>query len=136
MTTIPPAVEKFVSALYAASDVGPSGHQAYVDLYLPNATLIMGRTIYDGQEGVRKFRETGWEKVATRKHVCLGIFPSPSSPSIEVMTYGTVDYGLKDGSIKEGVEWAARLVLEYVQGQPKISFYQVYVVSRISIIEK
>ncbi len=130
MSTIIPAVEHFVSTLYATSDVGQSGHQAYVDLYLPDATLIMGLAMYSGHDGVQTFREAGWEKVLWRRHVCRGIFPSPSSPSTEIMTYGTVDYGFKDGTVKEGVEWAARLVLAYVEGQPKLAFYQVYIVSK------
>lgn len=130
MTTVNPAVAKFVAALYAASDIGPAGHQAYVDLYLPDATLIMGPAIYTGHEGVQTFRKAGWEKVSSRRHVCKGIFPSLTRPSTELMTYGTVDYGFKDGSVKEGIEWAARLVLAYVQGQPRIAFYQVYMVSK------
>jgi hypothetical protein len=128
-TSLSPAVSSFVDTLYAASDVGPSAHQAYVDLYLPDATLIMGPTTYSGHDGIRRVREGGWEKVASRRHVCKGIFPSPDRPERECMTYGTVDYGFKDGTSKEGVEFAARLVLEYVEGLPKIKFYQVYIVS-------
>lgn len=129
MSTIDPAAAHMVTTLYAASDVGPSGHQAYVDLYLPDATLIMGPTIYNGHKGVQAFREAGWEKVSRRRHVCKGMFPSPSNPSTEIMTYGTLDYGFKDGSVKEGIEWAGRLLLARVDGQPKIAFYQVYIVS-------
>lgn len=126
--SVTPQVASFVKYLYARSDVGPEGHDAYVDLYLPDATLVMDKTQFDGQAGVRKFREAGWEKVATRHHVCKGIFPSPTNPD-EVMTYGTVDYGFKDGSKKDGIEFAARLVMDQSKGEPKIKFYQVYIVS-------
>jgi hypothetical protein len=121
------AVSSFVTDLYRRSDVGPEGHEAYIDLYLPDATLVMGPATYEGHDGVRKFREGGWEKVATRKHICEGIFAGKNAD--EVMTYGTVDYGFKDGSRKDGIEWAARLVMDQSSGQPKIKFYQVYIVS-------
>jgi len=126
--SVSPAVSNFVTDLYRRSDVGPEGHDAYVDLYLPNATLIMGPATYEGHDGVMKFRVGGWEKVATRKHVCQGIFVSPTNPD-EVMTYGTVDYGFKDGTHKSGIEFAARLLLDQSGAEPKIKFYQVYIVS-------
>lgn len=126
--SVSPAVSTFVTELYRASDHGPSGHEAYVALYAPDATLVMGPTTYEGQAGIRKFRETAWEKVATRKHTCKGIFPSPSNPD-ELMVYGVLDYGFKDGSKKEGIEWAGRLVLDQSGASPKIKFYQVYMVS-------
>jgi hypothetical protein len=126
--SVTPQVASFVKDLYARSDVGPEGHDAYVDLYLPDATLVMDKVQFDGQAGVRKFREAGWEKVATRHHVCKGIFPSPSNPD-EVMTYGTVDYGFKDGSKKDGIEFATRLVMDQSGKEIKIKFYQVYIVS-------
>lgn len=121
------AVSNFVSELYRASDVGPEGHDAYVDLYLPNATLVMGPATYEGHEGIKQFRVGGWEKVASRKHICKGIFQGENPD--EVMTYGTVDYGFKDGSKKEGIEWAARLLVDQSSGSPKIKFYQVFIVS-------
>ena len=127
---VDPAVAHAVDALYSASDVGPSEHEVYVNLYAPDATLIMGPTTYSGHEGVRAFRQTAWEKVSRRKHVCKGIFPSPSSPTTEIMVYGTVDYAFKDGSVKEGVEWAGRLLFTPVDGALKIAFYQVYLVRR------
>lgn len=126
--SVSPQVASFVKDLYARSDVGPEGHDAYVDLYLPDAVLVMDKTQFDGHAGVRKFREAGWDKVATRHHVCSGIFPSPDNKD-ELMTYGTVDYGFKDGTQKKGIEFAARLVMDQSGAQPKIKFYQVYIVS-------
>jgi hypothetical protein len=124
------AVNQFAKDFYAASDVGPSGHQAYVDFFTPKATLIMGPTTFEGHEGVMKFREAGWEKVATRKHTYKGIYPNPEKPEQDVMVYGTVDYGMKDGTKKEGIEWAARMDLtKDAQGNLKLQFYQVYLVS-------
>lgn len=126
--SVSPQVASFVKDLYARSDVGPEGHDAYVDLYLPDAVLIMGTSQFDGHAGVRKFREAGWEKVATRHHVCEGIFPNPDNKD-EVMTYGTVDYGFKDGTQKKGIEFATRLIMDQSKGEPKIKFYQVFIVS-------
>lgn len=41
--------------------------------------------------------------------------------------YGVVDYGMKDGTSKNGIEWSAHLVTDG-QDEPKIKFYQVYIV--------
>jgi hypothetical protein len=54
------------------------------------------------------------------------------------MLYGTVKYGLKEGGEKE-VDWAARakLVKEGEEGEERIkmSFYQVYLVSGLRVVE-
>lgn len=123
-------VQTFVDDLYKRSDVGPEGHDDYVDLYLPDAVLVMGPTTYNGHDGIKQFRVAGWEKVAKRKHVCKGIFPSATNPEEEVMTWGTLDYGFKDGSSKENIQFATRLQMaKDSKGQLKIKFYQVYIVS-------
>ena len=131
MSQVSPALQKFVDGFYAASDVGPSGHQAYVDYYAPDTDLVMGPNQFKGREGVMKFREAGWEKVATRKHVCKQVFPNPEKPEQEFMLYGTVSYGNKDGTSLDGVEWAARMVLDkpVSANDAKIQQYRVYIVS-------
>lgn len=78
------------------------------------------------------FRKAGWEKVETRKHVYKGVFPSAEKPEEEIMLYGTVDYGMKDGSVKNGVEWAALMNLTKVEGEYKLKKYQVWIVSVMS----
>lgn len=68
-----------------------------------------------------------WEKVASRKHKAVKIFPfGPNSD--ECMLYGTVQYGLKAGG-ESGVDWAARAHLVKDGGKVKMDFYQVYLVS-------
>lgn len=129
--SVPAPIIEFVNALYSASDVGPKAdalaHQNYVDLFNKDATLIMGPTTFLGHPGVLQFRENGWKGVLTRRHVCKGIFINPSNAN-EVMTYGTVDYGMEDGSKVEGIEWAGRLELDQTGSKPKIEFYQVFIV--------
>lgn len=126
---VSPQVQAFVDELYTRSDVGPAGHDAYVDLYLPDATLVMGPTTFKGHEGIKQFRVAGWEKVAKRVHVCKGVFPSATDPEGEVMTWGVLDYGFKDGTSKENIQFATRLQLgKDAQGALKIKFYQVYIV--------
>lgn len=72
-------------------------------------------------------RKAMWEKVASRKHEAIKIFPfGPNSD--EVMLYGTVQYGLKAGG-ESGLEWAARAHLVKEDGRVKMDFYQVYLVS-------
>lgn len=128
-------VQHFITNFYRASDVGPPGHEAYVSHFTPDTTLIMGPTEYPGQDGVRKFRETGWEKVETRRHVCKGIFVDGKHSPLgigevpQVMCYGTVDYGFKDGTSKDGVEWAARMhLVKDEKDELRLKFYQVYIV--------
>ena len=69
-----------------------------------------------------------WEKVSSRSHNPIKIFPF-GSYSDEVMLYGTVKYGLKSGGESE-VDWAARAHLVKVDGKVKMDYYQVYLVSR------
>lgn len=68
-----------------------------------------------------------WEKVSSRCHKPLKIFPFGPNGD-EVMLYGTVDYGLKDGK-NASVDWAARAHLVQEEGTVKMDFYQVYLVS-------
>ena len=68
-----------------------------------------------------------WEKVASRKHKAIKIFPfGPNSD--ECMLYGTVQYGLKAGG-ESGLDWAARAHLVRDNGAVKMDLYQVYLVS-------
>jgi len=69
-----------------------------------------------------------WEKVAARSHKPAQIYAFAKS-SDDVMLYGTVDYELKDGKKAEGIEWAARAHFSPLGGQPKMDYYQVYLVS-------
>jgi hypothetical protein len=70
-----------------------------------------------------------WEKIASRSHKPLKIFPFGES-SNEVMIYGTVEYEFKDGR-KSGLEWAARGRLGFDGEGGKVVWteYQVYMVS-------
>lgn len=68
-----------------------------------------------------------WEKVSSRKHKPQRIFPYGSNAD-EVMLYGTVDYGLKDGKTAS-VEWAGHAHLVKEGDAVKMDVYQVYLVS-------
>jgi len=72
-----------------------------------------------------------WEKVASRHHKPLKVFPYGSKAD-EVMLFGTVDYGLKDGR-KASVEWAARAHLIKKNDTVKMDFYQVYLVCHVVV---
>lgn len=67
-----------------------------------------------------------WEHVASRKHKPLKIFPFGQN-SNELMLYGTVGYGLKNGKNAE-IDWAARAHLVEIGGSMEMDFYQVYLV--------
>lgn len=75
-------------------------------------------------------RKGMWAKVSSRKHKPLKIFPfGPNSD--EVMLYGTVEYGMKDGS-SAAKDWGARAHLVKEGSDVKMDFYQVYLVSGFS----
>jgi len=68
-----------------------------------------------------------WEKVAKRSHKPSKIY-SFGADSDEAMLYGTVGYELKDGK-SITVDWSARAHFAHEDGQLKMDFYQVYLVS-------
>lgn len=72
-------------------------------------------------------RKGMWEKVAKRSHKPVKIY-SFGPESQECMLYGTVDYELKDGK-SVNVEWSARSHFAKEDGELKMDFYQVYLVS-------
>ena len=69
-----------------------------------------------------------WEKVAKRSHKPSKIY-SFGKNNHDVMLHGTVDYELKDGKRAEDIEWAARARFAPEDGNLKMEFYQVYLVS-------
>lgn len=92
------------------------------------------RVVYtDSVADIIALRHAMWEKVATRKHKPVKVFPfGPNSH--EVMLYGTVDYGKKDGG-SSTIDWAARAHLVKQDGDLKMDFYQVYLVSLATMLE-
>ena len=68
-----------------------------------------------------------WEKVSSRAHAPLKIFPFGPDAN-EVMLYGTVKYGLKAGG-ESSKDWAARAhLVKDGEGTVMMDFYQVYLV--------
>lgn len=67
-----------------------------------------------------------WEHVASRSHKPEKIFPFGPNAD-EVMIYGTVSYGLKNGKSNE-ITWAARAHLFKDGADWKMDLYQVYLV--------
>ncbi len=67
--------------------------------------------------------------IQQRKHTLEKIFPFGSGEDArEVMLYGSVEYGLKNGK-ELTVQWAARAVLAEYEGGLRFERYQVYLVS-------
>jgi len=76
---------------------------------------------------ILSLRKAMWEKVSSRAHAPLKIFPFGPNAN-EVMLYGTVKYGLKVGG-ESSKDWAARAhLVKEDDGNVKMSFYQVYLV--------
>ncbi|KAH8707604.1 hypothetical protein GQ44DRAFT_830925 [Phaeosphaeriaceae sp. PMI808] len=118
-----PAYKSFFEDFYATSDT-PDAHLLYTKYFTDDATLIMASKKVKGTDEILALRTSMWEKVLSRKHDVLKIFPF-GSWSDEVMLYGTVKYGLKSGG-ENGVDWAARAHLVKEDGKVKMDFYQVY----------
>ncbi|UPX12900.1 uncharacterized protein EKO05_0003433 [Ascochyta rabiei] len=117
------AYKRFFEEFYATSDT-PDAHEKYVENFTQNATLVMASKKAQGSDEILALRKGMWEKVASRKHKAIKIFPfGPNSN--EAMLYGTVQYGLKAGG-ESGLEWAARAHLVRDAGKVKMDFYQVY----------
>ncbi|KAL5115397.1 hypothetical protein ACEQ8H_006697 [Pleosporales sp. CAS-2024a] len=118
-----PKVQTFFQDFYAASDA-PHAHEQYAQYFTHDATLILASKKVQGRNEIIALRKSMWEKVSSRLHKPIKVFPFGSN-SNEVMLYGTVKYGLKDGGDKE-VDWAARANLVNEEGKARMSFYQVY----------
>ncbi|KAH3909308.1 hypothetical protein HBH56_162830 [Parastagonospora nodorum] len=118
-----PNFKTFFQDFYATSDT-PDAHEHYAKYFTDDATLIMASKKVEGHDEILALRKSMWEKVSSRSHNPIKIFPF-GSYSDEVMLYGTVKYGLKDGGEKE-VDWAARAKLVNEDGKIRMSFYQVY----------
>ena len=73
-----------------------------------------------------------WEKVATRQHTPIQIFPFGSG-SEELMLHGTVAYVLKDGK-RAQVDWAAKADMVKEDEKWKLKFYQVYLGKCIGLL--
>ncbi|KAJ4304750.1 hypothetical protein N0V90_000278 [Kalmusia sp. IMI 367209] len=121
-----PAFKKFFEDFYAISD-NPDAHDAYVQSFTKDAALIMASKKAQGSEEILALRKGLWEKVSSRVHAPLKIFPyGPNSN--EVMLHGTVKYDLKVGG-ESSVDWAAHARLVKDGEHVKMEFYQVYLVS-------
>ncbi|EXJ59269.1 hypothetical protein A1O7_06701 [Cladophialophora yegresii CBS 114405] len=122
--TLDPRIVPFFEKFYQVSDT-PSAHDAYVASFLPDADFVMGTKSTRGSEGILELRRGLWSgPIQRRKHTLEKIFPFGSSR--EVMLYGSVEYGLKNGR-EVVVQWAGRAVLgEDEEGGLRFRFYQVY----------
>jgi hypothetical protein len=139
------AYKKFFEEFYATSDT-PDAHEKYIENFTKDAVLVMASKKATGSDGslysasavmnpgsqcseILALRKGMWEKVASRKHKAIKIFPfGPGSD--ECMLYGTVQYGLKAGG-ESGLDWAARAHLVKDHGRVKMDFYQVYLVGTV-----
>ncbi|RQM08217.1 hypothetical protein DH86_00000661, partial [Scytalidium sp. 3C] len=80
----------------------------------------------DVDPGIKTFLEDLYRTSddPSRLHTPIKVFPF-GADSTELMLYGTVAYGYKDGR-KAEIEWAGRVNMTKENGEWKMSFYQVY----------
>ncbi|KAI9375726.1 hypothetical protein BJX61DRAFT_539597 [Aspergillus egyptiacus] len=120
------ALVSFMESFYAISDT-ESQHDAYVDSFTPDATLIMGPKTAHGADEIRALRHGLWTHVASRKHFPERIYFGGDN---ELMLYGSVRYVLRrDPGNEVEVPWAGRVVFDVKEGGEggvKMRFYQVY----------
>lgn len=124
--SVSPRIVAFFENFYAISD-NPSTHEEYAQALSADAELIMGTKRGQGHDEILALRKANWAgPIASRRHVLHKIFPFAAD---EVMLYGAVTYGLKNGN-EVTVDWAARAVFEDVdtaaEGSLRMKFYQVY----------
>lgn len=131
--TVDPRIPTFFQAFYATSD-DPSdqAHLDYANSLTRDGTLMMGIKEATGYDKILELRKGLWSgPIKTRKHHVKKIFPfdgEGAEGKAEVMLYGFVEYGLKNGKEIE-VNWSARAVMVEEGQELKMKFYQVYLVS-------
>ncbi|KAL4922707.1 hypothetical protein BDW62DRAFT_1701 [Aspergillus aurantiobrunneus] len=114
------AMISFMKTFYSISDT-ESQHDAYVDSFTKDATLIMGPKTAKGADEIRALRHGLWTHVASRKHAPTRIYFGGEN---ELMLYGTVKYVLRaDPTGEVQIPWAGRVVFG---DEGKMKFYQVY----------
>jgi hypothetical protein len=124
---VDPRIVSFFEKFYAVSD-DPEAHEEYAQSFVPDADFTMGAKKTQGYKGILELRHGLWTgPVKTRKHTLHKIFPFGAG-SNELMLYGDVGYGLKNGK-EVTCEWAARAVMAEYEGGLRFKLYQVYVVS-------
>ena len=134
-STLDPRIVPFFEKFYEVSDT-PSAHDAYVNSFLPTADFTMGSKSTSGHEAILDLRKGLWSgPIQRRKHTLEKIFPfGTGDDAREVMLYGSVEYELKNGK-ELTVQWAARAVLAEYEGGLRFKFYQVYLVSDLTLEE-
>ncbi|KAE8161031.1 hypothetical protein BDV40DRAFT_269103 [Aspergillus tamarii] len=127
LTLTPPngdSMISFMKSFYATSDT-ESLHEKYVESFTPDATLIMGSKVANGEKDILNLRHGLWTHVKSRKHFPTKVYFGGER---ELMLYGTVRYVLKaDPENEVEVPWAGRVVFD--EKELKMRFYQVYLVS-------
>lgn len=131
---VPSSLRLFFKTFYKISDT-PEAHEKYVDCFTKDAVLVMASATVEGSDGILSLRQNMWSAVSSRSHHPTKIFPfAPVSESeAEVMLYGTVEYGFKEGG-SDGKDWAARALLVNSGSEGgvaglggwRMKFYQVY----------
>lgn len=131
---VPSSLRQFFEIFYKISDT-PEAHEKYVDCFTKDAVFIMASAKVEGSDDILSLRHKMWSAVSSRSHHPTKIFPfAPVSESeAEVMLYGKVEYGFKEGG-SDGKDWAARALLvnsgskDELDGLGgwKMKFYQVY----------
>ena len=124
---VDPGIKSFLEKFYEVSDT-PSAHEAYADSFTTDATFQIGLKQVKGRDDIFTMRKGMWEAVTSRKHTVFKVFPYGEGAT-ELMLYGKVLYGFKDGR-ETTVDWAARAELANEGGDKwRFKFYQVYLVS-------
>lgn len=125
--SVDPGIVAFFERFYEVSDTPPA-HEEYADSFTLDATFQVGIKQVKGRDSILAMRKGMWDAVASRKHTIYKVFPYGENAT-ELMLYGKVQYGFKDGR-ETSVEWAARAEMVKEGGKWQFGFYQVYLVSR------
>jgi len=115
----------FIRHFYETSDVNDRDFDVkYAECFVSEGILVMPAKRAVGAREIIALREGAWGDISTREHTVLGIVPFRPHAS-DVLLWGTVKYGMKDGSTKES-DWAAKGSFVRVDGAVKWKDYKVY----------
>ena len=125
-TPVDPGIVKFFEKFYEVSAT-PSLNEEYADYFADDATFMIGVKQVKGKADILTARKGMWDPVTSRKHTVYKVFPFGEKAD-ELMLYGRVQYGFKDGR-EVGVDWGARAEMVKESSGWKFKYYQVYLVS-------
>ncbi|CAF9939839.1 hypothetical protein IMSHALPRED_001650 [Imshaugia aleurites] len=127
-TITDPAIKAFIEKYYAVSN-DPEVHDDYADLFTPGGEFSMNDKKAKGTQQIRDLRRAIWAHVPGRSHSPIQIY-THGDDETDLMILGDVSYSHHAGH-ETGADWAAKMKLEKQEGEVKVAYYHIIVVSSV-----